>query len=78
MFFGFSAALDVDPMGILEIDDRYVREKFGTERRLFQLGHLNQDRLSPLWSIYTPGPAWPNEEIADRYYGRSWFVQDFE
>lgn len=75
--FGFASVLDVDPVGILDIDGAFVQNHFGRERRLFQIGLTQLSRLSPFWPIYIPGPTWPNEEIAHHFYGRSWCTRDF-
>lgn len=75
--FGFAALLDVDPIGILNIDREYVSRQFGIERRLFQLPDPHKSPLSPLWPIYFPGPSWPNDELTQTYYGRSWCAREF-
>lgn len=75
--FGFAGVLDVDPVAMLDIDIAYIERVFPRERRLFQLGYANQSPLSPFWPIFVPGPAWPDEEIAQNYYGRSWCTKEF-
>lgn len=76
--FDFASLLDVDPVGILDLEAIHEERIFEKERRLFQRGQERLARLSALWPIYVPGPAWPDEEIAQTYYGRPWFVQEFE
>lgn len=75
--FGFAAVLDVDPVALLDITEEYLRKGYGRERRLFQLGQANRAPLSAFWSIYTPGPGWPNAEVAHTFYGRPWCTSDF-
>ena len=74
---GLCGVLDVDPIGILGIDGSYVAKHFAQERWLFQRGSEKRSLLAPFWPIYMPGPAWPNDEVAMNFYGRSWFVRDF-
>ena len=69
---GFAALLDLDPIALLRIDDEFVRQHYGRERRLFQLGRLGQSRLAAFWSIYFPGGVWPDPSIARTLYGRDW------
>ena len=75
---GFAGVLGVDPIAILRIDEQLIEERFATERRRLQLGLDSPSPLLPFRPIYTPGPGWPNGEIAHSYYGRSWSVRDFE
>lgn len=72
---GFAAALDVDPVALLDIDATAIERHFAKERWLFQLRSVHRSPLAPLWAIYAPGPAWPNEEIVRNYYGRSWHTE---
>ena len=74
---GFAAALDVDPVALLDIDATAIEQHFAKERWLFQLRSVHRSALAPLWAIYQPRPSWPNEEIAHNYYGRSWCTEDF-
>lgn len=75
--FGFAAMLDVDPVALLDISEEYIRNSYGRERRLFQLGMANRSPLAAFWPIYTPGPGWPNAEVSHPYYGRDWCTADF-
>lgn len=75
--FGLAGVLDVDPVALLDIEGGQVQGRFAEERRLFQLGLTHLSPFAPFWSLYTPGPHWPSAEIANTYYGRSWFVQEF-
>ena len=69
---GFAALLDVDPVALLRIDDEFLRQHYGRERRLFQLGALGLSRLAAFWAIYIPGGYWPDASIARTLYGRDW------
>jgi hypothetical protein len=75
--FGFAALLDVDPVALLDLTEEYLKKSYGRERRLFQLGMANRSPLAAFWPIYTPGPGWPNAEVAHPYYGRDWCTADF-
>lgn len=75
---GFSAVLDVDPIAILGIDESFLDQYFAKERRRVLSGLDRRSPLTPFVPIYSPGPAWPNEEVAHSYYGRSWFAENFE
>lgn len=75
--FGFAGLLDIDPIAMLEITDEGILRDFARERRLFQLGSGNRTPLSAFWPIYTPGPGWPDAEIASSYFARPWFTREF-
>jgi len=73
---GFAALLDVDPVALLRIDEDFLRQHYGRERRLFQLGALGRSRLAAFWAIYIPGGCWPDPSIARTLYGRDWTTQE--
>lgn len=75
--FGFAAVLDVDPVALLSIDQRYVHEQFGRERRWFRLNRRRATYLAPLWPIYAAEDGWPNQALAEAFFGRHWHVTDF-
>lgn len=75
--FGFAAVLDVDPVALLNVDQRYVHEQFGRERRWFRLNRPRATYLTPLWPIYAADEGWPNQPLAEAFYGRRWHVADF-
>lgn len=74
---GFAALLDVDPVALLRIDEEFIRQHYGRERRLFQLGALGRSRLAAVWAIYLPGGSWPDPSIARAFYGYDWTTRDF-
>lgn len=74
--FGFAAALDVDPITLLRIDDGFIDEHFGYERQLFQVGALNRSRLAPFWILYRSGQNWPDPETSRVFYGRNWTMRE--
>lgn len=74
---GFAALLDVDPIALLQIDDDFIRQHYGRERRLFQLGALARSRLAAFWAIYIPGGAWPDPSIARSLYRRDWTIGEY-
>lgn len=76
--FGFAAALDVDPVGIISLDHEHFRERFGKERRFFQAGNASLSKLSAFWPIYMPGPNWPNNTLSQSFYSRNWHLEDFQ
>jgi len=73
---GFAALLDVDPVALLRIDEDFLRQHYGRERRLFQLGALGRSRLAAFWAIYIPGGCWPDPYIARTLYGRGWTTHE--
>jgi hypothetical protein len=75
--FGFAAALDVDPVGILSLDHEHLRSRFEKERRLFQAGHAGLSMLSAFWPIYMPGPNWPDNSLSQSFYARNWHAENF-
>lgn len=72
--FGLAAALDVDPIVLVDLSDAALDEHFVAERRLFQMGSPVRTPLSPLRAIFFPGPEWPARRIAGDFYGRDWCV----
>lgn len=75
--FGFAAALDVDPVGILSLDHERFRKRFGTERRFFRAGNASLSKLSAFWPIYMPGPNWPDNTLSQSFYSRNWHTEEF-
>lgn len=73
---GFAALLDVDPVALLRIDENFLRQHYGRERRLFQLGALGRSRLAAFWAIYIPSGCWPDPTIARTLYGCDWTTQE--
>ena len=76
--YGFCAALDVDPLSILPLSRDFVARVFSRERVLLQMNAIARSQFAPLWLVYRPSPYYPNAEVADRYYGRSWHTFVFE
>ena len=76
--YGFSAALGVDPVAILNLSREFVERTFSKERLWFQLNAVSRSPLAPLWLLYRPSPSWPNTEITHRYYGHAWHTLDFD
>jgi len=74
---GFAALLDVDPVALLRIDEDFLRQHYGRERRLFQLGALGRSRLAAFWAIYIPGGCWPDRSIARSLYGCDWTTREY-
>lgn len=75
---GFAALLDLDPVALLQIDENFVRQHYGRERRLFQLGALGRSQLAAFWAIYVPGGSWPDPAIARMLYAREWTTRDYQ
>jgi hypothetical protein len=75
--FDFFAMLDVDPVAILDLERNGFPESFGRLRLSFLLGGAAAGAFRPLFELYRPGPAWPDSEIADRFFDRGWTVRDF-
>lgn len=76
--FGFAAVLDVDPIALVDLQHPLIKRSFGRERRLFQRREEARSLLAPLWMLYDPSGAWPNEEISRHFYNRSWATKYFE
>ncbi len=75
--FGLTGVLDIDPVAILDLSIEYIERVLPRERRLLQLGQATQSFFAPFWPIFTPGPAWPDNEVAENFYGRTWSAQEF-
>lgn len=76
--FGFCGVLDVDPISILDLERSGLLKNFGKVRRAFQLGLTSTSPFRALWEMFSPGPNWPSDSIANSYYGRSWHIEEFE
>lgn len=74
---GFAALLDVDPVALLRIDDDFIRQHYGRERRLFQLGVLGRSQMAAFWAVYIPGGSWPDPFIARSLYRRDWTTHEY-
>lgn len=75
--FGFAALLDVDPIALLAIDEKYIHEHFGRERRWFRLNRPKKTEVRALWSLYVADDGWPNQPLAETFYRRPWSIADF-
>lgn len=75
--FAFAGLLDVDPVALVDINQRYVEEQFGKERYLFHIKRPQGTYLAPLWSMYLSDNGWPNQKLAETYYGHRWHFVDF-
>lgn len=76
--WGLAAALDIDPIALLRVDANFVKRNFPRERFLFQIGSIIGSKLHPLWGAFMPSPNWPNEELPNTFYGRSWKTFHFK
>lgn len=75
--FGFAALLDVDPIALLDIDRDYIHEQFGRERRFFRLNRPRKSQMAALWALYTADGGWPDQKLAETFYGKRWQTADF-
>ena len=75
--YGFCAALDVDPLAILPLSHEFIERVFPRERLLLQVNSVTRSQFAPIWLMYRSGHSYPNAEIAERYYNRSWYTFDF-
>lgn len=75
--FALAALLDIDPVSLVAIDHDYVAKRYGKERRLFRLNRPSRTPLASLWPLYAAETGWPNDRLAQVFYGRRWHVEDF-
>lgn len=73
--FGFFGALDLDPIAVLDVEKSGILKNFQKIRLAFQFGRKSQ--LAPLNEMFYPGPFWPSNALAERYYGRKWSTIEF-
>lgn len=83
LLFALCGLLDADPMALLDYEkNRFFREftqirmaMYMFSERVFGSGVSN---FAPLIDMFMPGPRWPNDEMANRFYGREWFGYEFD
>lgn len=75
--FAFCALLDADPLALFDYHRNGYFSNFARLRRNLQMGLAAAGVFSPLYKMYRPGPHWPDNEIARRYYDRNWFGVEF-
>ena len=69
--------LDVDPLALFDYQRNGYFDRFATLRRNIQLGLSKIGVLAPLYALYQPGPFWPSDGLAERYWSRPWCRQEF-
>lgn len=76
--YSFCAALDVDPVTLIDFDRGDLRKSFGRLRRSFLLGGLNAGGFRPLYDLFHPSRTWPPRGLSQKYYQRDWTTHQFE
>lgn len=76
--YGFAAALDVDPVALIDFDRSDLRKNFGRLRRSFLLGGLNAGGFRPLYDLFHPSRTWPPRGLSQKHYRRDWTTFQFE
>lgn len=69
--------LDVDPLAVFDYQRNGYFSNFATIRRNVQLGLYMIGALAPIYQLYQPGPYWPSDALAKRYWMRPWFSSEF-
>lgn len=69
--------LDVDPLAVFDYERNGYFDNFATIRRNVQLGLYMIGALAPIYQLYQPGPYWPSDALAKRYWSRPWFSHEF-
>lgn len=69
--------VEVDPLAVFDYERNGYFSNFATIRRNVQLGLYMIGALAPIYQLYQPGPFWPSDALAKRYWGRSWFAHEF-
>ena len=69
--------LDVDPLAVFDYNRNGYFDNFATIRRNVQLGLYMIGALAPIYQLYQPGPYWPSDALAKRYWTRPWFAKEF-
>ncbi len=75
--FSFFAALDVDPVSLIDLDRNDLRSNFGRLRHAFMLGGMNAGGFKALFELFRPCAIWPDTSLAESYYARDWTRFDF-
>ena len=69
--------LGVDPLALFDYPRNGFHDNFAKIRRSVQLGREALGVLSPIFQLYKPGPYWPSDALAKRYWSRPWFAEEF-
>lgn len=82
LIFALCGLLDVDPLAILDYNEsRYFKDFTQLRMSLYMLSERvfggGASNFGPLLDMFMPGPAWPNTQMAELFYGRPWFAYEF-
>lgn len=75
--FGFSAALGIDPLVILDIENPAFQKLLKLEWVFFLSNMSSRGRMSAIWPLIRPSAHWPSLAISHDYYSRAWTTVEF-
>lgn len=77
-FFGFFGALDADPIALMDFERSAFAKNFGRFRQAIMLAGLNVGGFRSLTRLLQPAQHWPDNHLAELYYGKTWSSRDFQ
>jgi hypothetical protein len=83
LVFALSGLLDTDPLAVLDYDKNGFFSNF-TQLRMLLYTLVDRaigrgvTNFAPLLDMFKPGPSWPDDAIAQRFFGRLWFWHEFD
>lgn len=76
--FGLSAALGIDPLVMLDIENSAFQKLLKLEWIFFLANMEHRGRMSALWPLVRPSAHWPNLSISHDYYSCNWTTIEFQ
>jgi len=76
--FDFFGRMDVDPIAVVDVERSKLTKIFGRLRHAFMMGGMNAGGFGALFDIFRPGAAWPDNSLAQEFYGRDWTIFEFD
>lgn len=74
--YGLCALLDVDLLAIFDYRRNGFFSNFAKLRQWVYTSSLVAGWIAPVLAMYRPGEVWPSNAIAQKFYGRCWFVKE--
>lgn len=75
--FGFAAALGVDPLVLVDIENPGFQHLLKLEWFFFLSNMESKGKLSAVWPLVRPAVHWPNSLISNDFYNCHWTTVEF-
>jgi hypothetical protein len=74
---GLAAMLDTDPLTIFDFEQNGYFDRFNKLREQIYFHISGGGRFRSILDLMAPRQFWPNDGLAERFYRRPWYKEDF-